>query len=215
MHRLLPQLKALPRGLRSLLLTVLVVLAILLGQGAGLVVDGLRDEIGHADLLVVLGNKVERDGTVSPRLLGRLQRAADLYRKGLAPKILVSGGIGIEGFDEAVAMRDWLLKQGVPDNAIVLDQDGYDTFRTARSAKEWLDSNSKESVLIVTQYWHISRTKVAMRRAGIRQVYSAHAKYFGLRDFYSIPRELPALWKYTLLLPKAAGISDRAPYAPN
>src|SRR5262245_47660290 len=66
---------------------------------ATLVLVGLHEEIGKADVALVLGSKVELDGTPSARLRARLDRTLELYRAGNFPKIITSGGLGKEGFD--------------------------------------------------------------------------------------------------------------------
>jgi uncharacterized SAM-binding protein YcdF (DUF218 family) len=52
------------------------------------------------------------------------------------------------------------------------------------------------SVLIISQYHHLPRARLAMRRFGIAPVYTAHARYFEWRDIYSICREIPGFLKY-------------------
>jgi len=178
---------------------------LILAQIAWLVGDGLTDELAPADVIVVLGNKVEPSGQPSARLQARLQRAAEVYRGGFAPKILVSGGTGKEGFDESLVMRDWLVEQGIPRAAIDMNPDGYDSLHTARSSRKWLHENGKRSVIVVSQYWHIMRCRIAMRKIGIRPVFTAHARYFAPRDIYSIAREIPAVWKYLLLRTESPG----------
>lgn len=64
-------------------------------------IDGLVDNLGQCDVGIVLGNKVELDGTPSQRLQGRLDKAAELYKDKYFQYIIVSGGTGKEGFDEA------------------------------------------------------------------------------------------------------------------
>ncbi len=68
-------------------------------------IDGLRDNIQKADAGIVLGNKVETGGKPSNRLKARLDKTIELYRKGFLKYIIVSGGIGKEGFDEAEVMK--------------------------------------------------------------------------------------------------------------
>ena len=73
---------------------------------------GFADDARNADAMVVLGNKVERDGAPSPRLQRRLDCAVRLYREGLAPVVIVSGGLGREGHPEAEVMRETLVEAG-------------------------------------------------------------------------------------------------------
>jgi len=70
---------------------------------------GLTAHARPADMAIVFGNTVAPDSTPSPRLVARLQTAADLYRAHVVPAILVSGARGKEGVNEAPAMRAWLV----------------------------------------------------------------------------------------------------------
>ncbi|NLB41834.1 MAG: YdcF family protein, partial [Clostridiales bacterium] len=83
-------------------------------------IDGLNDNIGISDVAVVLGNKVELDGKPSKGLQGRLDRALELYNKEHFKYIIVSGGTGEEGFDEAIVMKNYLVENGVSDEAVLL-----------------------------------------------------------------------------------------------
>lgn len=180
---------------RLLLLLGGLVLAVLLGT-AVLVVAGLRDELGHADVCLVLGNKVERDGTPSPRLRARLDRTAELYWAGYFPLVIASGGFGKEGYDEAVVMRDYLVNQGIPSERVIVDGKGDTTYASARNTRDILLQRKLVSVLVVSQYFHIPRSRLALQRFGISRIYSAHAYWFEWRDFYSAPRELMGFFSY-------------------
>ena len=162
-------------------------------------IDGLNDNIGISDAAVVLGNKVELDGKPSKRLQGRLERALELYNKEHFKYIIVSGGTGKEGFDEAVVMKNYLVENGVPDEAVLLDQEGYNSFMTAQNTKTIMSEMDLNSITIISQYYHITRTKLTFRKAGFDKVYTAHAKYFELRDMYSLFREFFAYYKYLLM----------------
>ena len=111
--------------------------AFLLGLTA-VVWDGLHDEVHPADLGIVLGNTVHPDGTPSPRLAARLDRALELYRQGVFPRILVSGAVGKEGRDEALVMREYLLQRGVPDAQVLTDSLGFTTYATAANARKMM-----------------------------------------------------------------------------
>ncbi len=186
------------RVLRWLRWTVFCLLLLGLLASALLVWDGLHDDVRHADLAVVLGNKVELDGTPSVRLKARLERTAELYKAGWFPVILVSGGVGIEGFDEAAVMKRYLTGCGVPAAAILEDNQGVTTQATAENTARILQEKKWRSVLVVTQYFHISRSVLAMQRCGVEDVASAHAYHFEARDLYSIPREVLGYLKYAV-----------------
>mgnify|MGYP002087224465 FL=1 len=134
----------------------------------------------------------------SPRLQARLDKAVELYQKGLFPNIIVSGGVGVEGFDEAVVMREYLVNRNIPENRIHLDSEGRTTNLTAKNTAQIMKRNNWQSALIVSQYFHISRTRMAFINYGISPVFSAHANYFELRDLYSIVREVFGYFSYLL-----------------
>lgn len=162
-------------------------------------VDGIRDELEKSDIAVVLGNKVELNGKPSKRLQSRLDKAVDLYEKEYFEYIIVSGGIGKEGYDEAEVMKEYLKEKGIPNGRILVDNEGYNSFLTAQNTKSIMNNMDLHSVIIITQFYHISRTKLAFDKLGIENVYSAHANYFEVRDLYSLVREFFAYYKYLIL----------------
>lgn len=159
---------------------------------------GLLENVFVSDVAVVLGNEVYADGTCSPRLIGRLDRAVSLYREGLCDTIIVSGGVGLSGFDEATGMRDYLLTQGVPETDIVLDSQGVNTRATARFTAAYLRENGLEKAIAVSQFFHMPRSVKAFRKEGVPKVGSAYARYWELRDIFSTLREVPAYFAYAI-----------------
>jgi len=101
--------------------------------------DGLKDELEVSDAAVVLGNKVELNGKPSKRLQGRLDKATELYENNYFKYIIVSGGTGKEGFDEAAVMKEYLAEKGIPDDKILLDSNGYNSYMTAKNTKAIMD----------------------------------------------------------------------------
>jgi len=168
-----------------------------LGVAGWLIVAGLRDEVRAVDVIVVPGNHVHADGRPSERLRERLDRALALYREGLAPAIIVSGGISSSGVAEAPAMRAYLVAGGVPESAVSEDPGGVNTAATAAFAADWLAARGGRSALVVSQYFHLMRCRLALRRVGVYEVAQAAAGGFAPRDLWSVPREvlaLHALW---------------------
>jgi len=163
-----------------------------------LVMAGLHDEVGTADVALVLGSKVELDGRPSTRLRARLDRTLELYRAGRFPKIITSGGIGKEGFDEASVMRDYLVANGVPREHIIVDSGGMNTFASAKNTLRIARQRNFKSVFVVSQYFHIPRARLALHRFGISTVYSAHAHIYEFRDTYSSFREFFGYLSYLL-----------------
>ena len=130
------------------------------------------------------------------RLRARLDKALECYRAGYFPVVIVSGGVGKEGFDEAVVMRDYLVAHGIPSDRIIVDSDGMSTFDSAKNTLRIARERHFQSVFVISQHFHIPRARLALRRFGLSPIYSAHARYFELRDIYSSLREFPGYLKY-------------------
>jgi len=176
--------------------SICFVLSILCIGALSIVVDGLHDNVKKSDAIVILGNKVDINGIPSATLKSRLDKGLELYNTDISHLIIVSGGLGKEGFEEAEVMRDYLVAKGVESGSIVVDNDGLDTFMTAQNTKRILLERKLSSVIVVSNYFHISRIRLAFNKTGIDKVYSAHANYFWTGDVRSIPREVIAYIYY-------------------
>lgn len=182
---------------KKLLILFLLGLAWFVVHSILIVVDGFVDEVERVDAIVVLGNMVNADGSPSPRLQSRLDKAMGLYEEGYADWIVLSGGITWEnGQDEAEGMADYLESEGISGTDMILDKEGHDTYSSAKNIKQLMELYDWDSVLVVSNYYHISRSKLAFHRAGIENVYSASADFFEARDPYSVIREFVAYYFY-------------------
>ncbi len=114
------------------------------------------------------------------------------------PIIFVSGATGREGIPERTAMKKYLVANGIPDTAVLVDDQGVDTHASAQNTAVLLHERGGKSVFVLTQYFHIPRTKLALSKFGISTVHHARPRYFEARDLYSIAREIPAYGKYLL-----------------
>lgn len=185
--------------IKKILLPCILLIALFLIQASYLVLDGLHDDPGPADAMVILGSKVQHDGTLSARLKARLDRGYELYRDGLSHTIIVSGGTGKEGYSEARVMASYLKGRGIPARDILLDEEGKNTWQSALNFKRMAAAKGFRSVILVSQYFHLTRAKLAFRKAGIETVYTAHARMRPeLREVYSVPREVVAFYAYLL-----------------
>jgi len=164
---------------------------------AVLVIAGLTDSVSQSDVALVLGSKVELNGRPSARLAARLDCAVELYDTGKVPMILVSGGLGKEGYDEAMVMKEYLVSKGIPNERILTDSRGFNTFASARNTAQIAREKKYTIVLVISQYFHIPRCKMALHKCGIKSVYSVHARFFELRDIYSSFRETAGYVSYT------------------
>lgn len=184
---------------RKILLAGCLFFIVLVGFPALWIVwDGVHDQLAVADVAIVLGNKVEPDGRPSVWLQARLDKAVELYKKGMFQKVIVSGAVGKEGFDEAAVMKGYLISQGIPEDHIMADNQGNNTFLTAKNASRIMKAQKMQSALVISQHYHISRARFALKRFGISPVYSAHADYFEFEDVFSTLREVAAFYVYVL-----------------
>lgn len=118
--------------LKSLKIIIAIILIWFVGHIV-YIIDGLTTTKENADITVILGNKVNKDGTLSKRLEKRLECGLNLYRSGQVKMILVSGGLGKEGFYEGDKMKKYLVSKNVPDSLIIIDNFGNNTLATVQN----------------------------------------------------------------------------------
>lgn len=118
----------------------------------------------NVDCILVLGCGVGNDGTPSPMLHDRLKRGVSLYEAGAAPKLLMSGDHGRDGYDEVDAMKSYAVGEGVPAKDVFMDHAGFSTYESMYRA---LDVFEAEKVIIVTQQYHLYRAVYIARSLGI------------------------------------------------
>src|SRR5258706_15187152 len=107
---------------RKLVAGVIVMIALTFGWAAVVVavaLAGAHDQATTADAIAVLG-AAQYNGRPSPVFRARLDHAAALYQRGLAPVVLVTGGVGSgEVLSEANGGRDYLARPGLPYDALI------------------------------------------------------------------------------------------------
>ena len=115
------------------------------------------------DAIIVLGCSVRPDGSPSAMLADRMDEAIELYRKGCAPVLLVTGDES-ENYSEIAVMKAYALERGVPEAAILEDGKGYSTYESmSRASREF----GLKKVLVVTQRYHLPRALYIGSRFGI------------------------------------------------
>lgn len=152
-----------------------------------------------SDVAVVLGNEVEISGIPSPRLQARLDNAKELYQQGIVKNIIVSGGVGKSGYNEAVVMSEYLQKNGIAPNNIIQDTQGNNTMATAINAANIVKEHNFKNIVIVSQYFHLPRCLLAFKKAGLENISASYPNYFEIRDIFSTVREAIAIPKYLLV----------------
>jgi vancomycin permeability regulator SanA len=183
-------------------LTVAVVAWAIVFPLAQMLWFGTTDYRRPADAAVVFGARVYASGHPSPLLWDRLRTGIELYRQGLVPRIVMSGGDGADGFNEARVMADVAVANGVPREAILLDESGVTTEATVRNSLAALAAAGAPEppmVIAVSQAYHLPRVQLAYSEAGIDvlTVPAPEAQPIVELPLF-IAREVPAFWSYLL-----------------
>ncbi len=126
-----------------------------------------RDNARRADAIVVLG-AAQYDGRPSPVLKARIDHALALFNRKLAPRLIVTGGRG-EGdtTSEAAVARNYALRRGVPDSAILLESTGRTTEESIRGVASILEARDLNSAVLVSDPAHMFRLWVLAHRFGV------------------------------------------------
>jgi uncharacterized SAM-binding protein YcdF (DUF218 family) len=118
------------------------------------------------DALVLLGCRVAE--VPSPVVRRRVARAAQAYRDGLSSRIVVSGGCIWGGLVEADVLAAGLVREGVPEAALLLERDSHTTRDNARCSERLLKPLGARRVGVVTCDWHLERALYCFERVGLR-----------------------------------------------
>lgn len=126
----------------------------------------IADELVELDAIVVLGAPLARDGGLSPVLAERVGAAAELYARGGAPVVVVTGGVTAGATRaEAEVMAEGLVDRGVPRAAILVEDRARWTAENATFVAALLGAGRR--VWLVTQPFHGRRARWLFRRAGL------------------------------------------------
>ena len=115
------------------------------------------------DCILILGCGVDGEQP-SLMLTDRLELGIELYKKGYAPKIIMSGDHGRKEYDEVNVMKNYAIECGVPSEDIFMDHAGFSTYESMYRAKEIFNV---KKMLIVTQKYHLYRAIYDARALGI------------------------------------------------
>lgn len=122
------------------------------------------DDVKEAQVVVIPGAAILKNGGLSPVFKDRVDMAMKLYEAKKVSKILVSGDNSTVSYNEVNPVRNYLLEKGIPDEDIFLDHAGFDTYSTMYRAR---DIFGVESVIIATQSFHLPRAVLIARKLGL------------------------------------------------
>ena len=149
-----------------------------------------RDAGRPADAIIVLG-AAQWDGKPSPVLRARVDHAIHLWRRGLAPRLIMTGGQGPgDTTTEAAVERRYAMSHGVPDSVIMVEPESRSTRESLRNVAAMLDGDTRD-VILVSDPFHMLRLSILARRFGLRPQTSP-------TPTSPISRNRAEAWRYTL-----------------
>ena len=189
---------------RRLRLLLLPLYALLAGLGvwvlslAAVVTWANRDQARPAEAIVVLG-AAQYAGRPSPVLKARLDHAVTLWNRGLAPRVVLTGGVGRgDTTSEAAVGRRYVMRQGVPDTAILMETVGRTTSESLRQVAALMNSprvhaaaGEGREVILVSDDFHMLRLAILARRFDL-------VPYTSPTPTSPISANRSASWKYYL-----------------
>ena len=173
------------------ILTILVVMLFTLWaiSAAAVLIWSSRDEARPAQAIVVLG-AAQYAGKPSPVLRARLDHALDLWNRHLASLLILTGGTGPgDTTSEAAVGRNYARKHGVPDSAILVENEGRTTSESMRAVAGMLEVRGLQSALLVSDPFHMLRLRILARRFGF-------TPYTSPTQTSPISPNREARWKY-------------------
>ncbi len=126
------------------------------------------DAIPFNQAALVLGTSHRlRDGSANPYFFNRMEAAANLYHSGKVQYLIASGDNRTKWYNEPEQMRQELIRLGVPDSVIYLDQAGIRTLDSVIRCKKVFGQNS---FTVVSQRFHNQRAVYIAQQHGLSAV---------------------------------------------
>ena len=149
-----------------LTVVVVVLFALWVISATAVLIWASRDEARPAQAIVVLG-AAQYAGKPSPVLRARLDHALELWNRHLAALLILTGGTGSgDTTSEAAVGRTYARKHGVPDSAILVENEGRTTSESMRAVAGMLEVRGLQTALLVSDPFHMLRLRILARRFG-------------------------------------------------
>lgn len=115
--------------------------------------------------IVVLGAGLNRDGSMKPMLVSRLQAGISLARAFPSAGIITTGGLPHGGRTEAQAMKAWLVGHGIPANRVATENRSRTTIENARYTAQMLAAGRASGAVVVSSPDHVKRAMLNFRQS--------------------------------------------------
>ncbi|HVF84578.1 MAG TPA: YdcF family protein [Abditibacteriaceae bacterium] len=129
---------------------------------------GQTDRAQPAQAIVVLGSRVTAAGQAGNSLRRRALQAVSLYQRGFAPFIICTGGVGHNAPSEAQTAARLIRNQGVPDSAILLEDQSHSTWENVANTTAICRARGWTQVVVVSEPYHLWRAERNFAAFGIQ-----------------------------------------------
>ena len=154
-----------------------------------------------ADVIAVFG-AAEYSGRPSPVYRARLDHSYELFEKGMAPVVITTGGAALDPeFSEGGVGRDYLLRRGVPEQALIAETQGSDTAQSAARIANIMRANGMHSCIAVSDAYHVFRIRALLEHEGVQVEVAprpeSRPQFLLLARFTAVMREATSylVWK--------------------
>jgi uncharacterized SAM-binding protein YcdF (DUF218 family) len=157
------------RPLPLLLLAVAGALLLFFGvTGSSIVRAAAEAPMKKADVIVIFG-AAEYAGHPSPVYRARLDHGYQLFQKGMAPVVITTGGSAQDpDFSEGGVGRDYLLRRGIPEQALIAETQGSDTAQSAARVANIMRTNGMSGCIAVSDAYHVFRIRALLEHEGVQ-----------------------------------------------
>ena len=124
-------------------------------------------QLTHFDAIIVLGYKADTDGNPTPRQLARVTEGVHEYMRGIAPRLILTGGAAANRFVEAQVMARVAESEGIPASAIFIEPKAQDTIENACFATRIMEAHGWKSAEVVSSSYHLARAAMIFNQLPI------------------------------------------------
>jgi uncharacterized SAM-binding protein YcdF (DUF218 family) len=144
---------------RRVLLALLMLAAVLINISSGIVRESRNHDLHPAEAIVVFG-AAQYDGRPSPVFRARLDHGFDLFKQGLAPVVITTGGFAADPhFSEGGVGHDYLMHRGIPETSLIAETMGSDTSQSAQRVAVIMRANHLRTCIAVSDAYHVFRIR--------------------------------------------------------
>jgi len=167
---------------------------------------GRYDHAHKADVIIVLGARVNRNGQPGANLRRRIEQAWRLWHNGMAPNIITTGGFRHEPLSAAAVARRQLIAAGIPAEHVFLAEGSANTVQDAQVARLVMAEHGWKDAIVVTHPYHLLRAAWSFRLAGVK-VYASPTSTavayiaYPTRIYYLAREAVGIIWTTVVFFP--------------